>query len=351
MQSEKNNLYFMRRAVQEARKCEPEDDRVHPFVGAVLARDGKLIDTTYRGGKSQPGAHAEYLLLEHNNREHAEIIAGDTVYTTLEPCTTRNHPKKPCVEHLIARKVARVVIGMLDPNQAITGKGILRLREANIQVDLFPSDLMSELEDLNRHFISLHRTPADLMLPAWIGYKPLNVLVPHDARRVVLIGQNLSSRLGLNLQDQRKFLRELRVLLKQGTEVSLVIMPPSVLKEVHLEAAEDLARFTLPALESLADALGSMCNQVEVVFHPAATLSLLAVDQNYAYITPKFQKTAQISNRLTIKLEPRLFDTASLDRMLYDAAKQNNSALALSLDRFVVELRSQLVASDLLQTE
>lgn len=342
-----SDLHFMRRAVEEARKCKPEDDRIHPFVCAVLARDGQLIDVTHRGAESEPAAHAEYLLIE-KKRELNEILAGMTVYTTLEPCTTRNHPKTPCVDYLIGRKIKRVVIGMLDPNQAITGKGVLRLRDANIHVDLFPPELMSELESLNTHFISLHRTPSDLMLPGWIGYKPLQVLVPRDARHVVLIGQNLSARLGFSPAEQDAFSAELREVLDRGTNVSLVIMPPSVLKMVHPEAAADLGHFTLPALERLAKSLGPFVGQVQLVLHPAATLSLLAIDNTYAYITPKFQNTAKITNRPTFKLEPRLFDSASLERMLYEAQKKKQGALALPLDQGIAALRSQLIESGLL---
>jgi len=53
---------------------------------------------------------------------------------------------------LINRKVSRVVIGMLDPNQTITGKGVRRLRDANLATDFFPSSLMAEAEEMNRHF-------------------------------------------------------------------------------------------------------------------------------------------------------------------------------------------------------
>jgi pyrimidine deaminase RibD-like protein/NTP pyrophosphatase (non-canonical NTP hydrolase) len=142
-------LDFMRLAVDASRKCKGEDGRIHPKVGAVIVKDGKVLAVSYRG-ELAAGDHAEFTALEKKLSE--EAIAGSTVYTTLEPCTTRNHPKVPCAERLIERKVQRVVIGMLDPNPDITGKGQRRLRDANIQTDLFPADLMSEIEELNRDF-------------------------------------------------------------------------------------------------------------------------------------------------------------------------------------------------------
>ncbi|MBI5138798.1 MAG: hypothetical protein HZA95_03290 [Candidatus Vogelbacteria bacterium] len=140
---------FMRLAIREARRSNHEDDSIHPYVGVVVVRDGEILASACRGDRGL-GDHAEFTALEKKLKK--DKLAGCTVYTTLEPCTTRNHPKVPCAERLIQRKVDRVVIGMLDPDQRITGKGILRLRRAGIAVDLFPKDMMAELEELNREF-------------------------------------------------------------------------------------------------------------------------------------------------------------------------------------------------------
>lgn len=130
---------MMELAVAEARKC--PSDATTPMVAAVAARAGVRIGVARRS-QHKDGEHAEYTLLERELPTGQ--LAGATVYTTLEPCTKRNPPKRPCVEWLISRRVARVVIGMVDPNLFISGKGCRLLREAGITVEFFPADLMSE---------------------------------------------------------------------------------------------------------------------------------------------------------------------------------------------------------------
>ena len=83
-----------------------------------------------------------------------------TIFTTLEPCTSRGHPKLPCVERLIERRLGRVVIGTVDPNPDVQGLGILRLRAAGIAVSFFDETAMAEVEELNREFFRAMRATA-----------------------------------------------------------------------------------------------------------------------------------------------------------------------------------------------
>ena len=142
--------HFARMAIDEARLSVPEQDgRAHPKVGVVIVKDGRVLAKAHRGEFSKE--HAEFIALE---RKLADIsIAGATVYATLEPCTTRTHPKIPCAERLVERKVARVFIGMLDPNPDIRGRGQMILSDANIETQLFRQELMSQIIELNRDFI------------------------------------------------------------------------------------------------------------------------------------------------------------------------------------------------------
>ncbi len=184
---------FMRMAIEKAKECRPEDDRPHPFVGAVVVVNG--VPHSACRCETGPGDHAEEGLLEKMLNGPDKGLHGGTVYTTLEPCTTRK--RLPCANILTDRKIGRVVIGMLDPDQRITGKGILHLRRHGIAVDLFPSEMMSELESLNRKFV--REKEAESMRLLSVGPFGSRTELPkmtawpaaETAKDILMIGQNL----------------------------------------------------------------------------------------------------------------------------------------------------------------
>lgn len=135
-------------AIEVAKQSTPEDDKPRPKVGAVAVKHGQLLGTACRtavkekGKKS--GQHAEFRLTSALGGGDLE---GATIYTTLEPRLSRNDPKVSCVDRLISVKVARVVIGALDPDHR--GNGLRKLvYSPTIELSLFPASLRADARDL-----------------------------------------------------------------------------------------------------------------------------------------------------------------------------------------------------------
>ncbi|BAY76110.1 riboflavin biosynthesis protein RibD [Nostoc linckia NIES-25] len=99
----------------------------NPLVGAVIVKDGEIVGEGFHPRAGEP--HAEVFALKA-----AGVRAqGATIYVSLEPC---NHYGRtpPCSEALVKAGVAKVVVGMVDPNPLVAGGGIARLRAAGIEV-------------------------------------------------------------------------------------------------------------------------------------------------------------------------------------------------------------------------
>ncbi len=116
----------------------------NPMVGALVVKNKKVIGRGYHHRAGTP--HAEIHALNAAGME----ARGSTLYVTLEPCCHRGRTL-PCADFIIRSRVARVVVAMTDPNPLVNGKGILRLREAGIQVDV--GVLESRARELNEFFI------------------------------------------------------------------------------------------------------------------------------------------------------------------------------------------------------
>ena len=134
----------MLRAISLARKCATEPGRISPKVGAIVARDGKVLGRGLSWG-ARAGGTCGVHPARGETRDRA--LAGATLFTTLEPCTSRHHPKIACADRIVERRIKRVVIGVLDPNDRIRGRGELRLRAAGIEIARFDPDLMPQIEE------------------------------------------------------------------------------------------------------------------------------------------------------------------------------------------------------------
>ena len=117
----------------------------NPSVGCIIARDGVVVGR----GITAPGGrpHAEAVALDRAG----ERARGATAYVALEPCAHRRNGSS-CSDSLVHAGVKRVVVPMTDPDPRTSGRGIRRLREAGIDVDV--GSLAHEARDLHAGFTS-----------------------------------------------------------------------------------------------------------------------------------------------------------------------------------------------------
>ncbi|MDA8392306.1 MAG: bifunctional diaminohydroxyphosphoribosylaminopyrimidine deaminase/5-amino-6-(5-phosphoribosylamino)uracil reductase RibD [Actinomycetota bacterium] len=98
----------------------------NPWVGAVVVAGGER----YRGATGRPGErHAEVVALA----QAGEAARGATMYVTLEPCAHHGRTG-PCTDAIVRAGVSRVVIGMVDPDPAVNGRGVEALRSSGLDV-------------------------------------------------------------------------------------------------------------------------------------------------------------------------------------------------------------------------
>ncbi|NQV18480.1 MAG: bifunctional diaminohydroxyphosphoribosylaminopyrimidine deaminase/5-amino-6-(5-phosphoribosylamino)uracil reductase RibD [Armatimonadetes bacterium] len=116
----------------------------NPMIGAVLVKDGKIIG---KGTHKKAGTnHAEIFAL----KDAGENVIGSTLYVNLEPCSHFGKTP-PCVDRIISGEVKKVVIAMKDPNPLVNGKGIQKLKNAGIEIQVGICE--EEAKELNEIYI------------------------------------------------------------------------------------------------------------------------------------------------------------------------------------------------------
>ncbi len=126
----------------------------NPMVGSVIIKDGRLIGSGFHPKAGQP--HAEVFAIA-NAQDNFESTIGATLYVNLEPC---NHFGRtpPCTEAIIKAGISRVLVGMIDPDVRVSGKGCDRLMKAGIEVIVGVEE--QACQELNEGFV--HRVKTNL---------------------------------------------------------------------------------------------------------------------------------------------------------------------------------------------
>lgn len=144
------DLEFMHQAMTLAQRGEGAVNP-NPLVGALVVRKNEVIAQGYHARYGD--LHAERNAFRDADQRGVDC-EGATMYVTLEPCC--HHGKQPpCTEAVIAHKIRRIVVGLLDPNPLVAGKGLKQLEEAGIEVEVIDpiSEIAQEMRLQNRVFL------------------------------------------------------------------------------------------------------------------------------------------------------------------------------------------------------
>lgn len=121
---------YMSLAISLARKGEGRTSP-NPLVGAVLVKKGEIIGKGYHRKAGLPHAEIEAFI---DAGRKGQDVRGSTLYVSLEPCCHREKKTPPCTDAVIEKGVGEVIVGALDPNPKVSGKGVKTLRDAGISV-------------------------------------------------------------------------------------------------------------------------------------------------------------------------------------------------------------------------
>ncbi len=169
---------FMQRCLDLASNGK-QDVAPNPMVGAVIVHNGEIIGEGYH--QFYGGPHAEVNAV--NAVQDSHLLKESTIYVNLEPCAHFGKTP-PCVDLILEKQFKRVVIGSRDPHDQVAGKGILKLKNANIDVKV------GVLEDaclkLNKRFFTFHQKQRPYVVLKWAETQDgfIDVIRDDNARKI-----------------------------------------------------------------------------------------------------------------------------------------------------------------------
>lgn len=154
----KSDQHWMQVALELAKRGQGYVEP-NPMVGCVVVRQGELIASGFH--ERFGGPHAEVNALD---RLDAQTVSESTIYVTLEPCAHYGKTP-PCVELLLKKPPARVVIAMEDPFDQVSGLGIGKLKQAGVDVTV--GVLGDQARELNAPYLKRLSSRLPWVIAKW----------------------------------------------------------------------------------------------------------------------------------------------------------------------------------------
>ena len=132
----------------------------NPMVGCVIVYDGKIIGEGWH--KKAGEAHAEVNAIA--SVKDKSLLKKATLYVNLEPCAHYGKTP-PCANLIIKYGIPKVIIGALDTNKLVTGKGVTHLKNNGCAVTV--GVLEADCIELNKRFYTYHNKKRPYIILKW----------------------------------------------------------------------------------------------------------------------------------------------------------------------------------------
>jgi diaminohydroxyphosphoribosylaminopyrimidine deaminase/5-amino-6-(5-phosphoribosylamino)uracil reductase len=154
-----NHEFYINRCIELAKKA-LGNTYPNPLVGSVIVYNNKIIGEGFHQKAGEP--HAEINAI--NSVKDVTLLKESTIYVSLEPCSHFGKTP-PCANKIVETGFKKVVIGTLDSNEKVNGKGKKILEDAGIEV--VSGVLEKECQDLNKRFFTYHQKQRPFVILKW----------------------------------------------------------------------------------------------------------------------------------------------------------------------------------------
>jgi len=183
-----NHQLYIKRCLQIAKNgigtCRP-----NPAVGAVVVYQNKIIGEGFTSPYG--GSHAEVHAI--NAVKDKSLLKEATIYVTLEPCSHFGKTP-PCADLIVKHQLKNVVIGCIDSNSLVAGKGVDRLKKAGINVTV--GVLEAECKEHHKRFFTVQNKKRPYIILKWAQTKDGFVApLKKDEQKPVWISNSYSQQL------------------------------------------------------------------------------------------------------------------------------------------------------------